>query len=235
MKDQFEKSSWAQQGEDLIVDFLFSCYIKKQKVKYLDIGANAPKWLSNTYYFYLKNEFGGGILVEPNPQLSEKLIQERPQDTVLNCGVGIEESVLPFYFMDADTLNSFSMQAVQDAMNAGHKLLGYIDVKVIPIAWIFEQYGKMDFISIDVEGLDFEILKAIDYDTYAPYVICIETAEYGVFAKRKDMDDMVGFMKAKGYCVCADNYINTIFVKQDIITETIEKENAQRKAGNNIG
>ena len=31
MKDQFEKSSWAQQGEDLIVDFLFSCYIKKQK------------------------------------------------------------------------------------------------------------------------------------------------------------------------------------------------------------
>ena len=33
MKDQFEKSSWAQQGEDLIVDFLFSCYIKKQKVK----------------------------------------------------------------------------------------------------------------------------------------------------------------------------------------------------------
>lgn len=29
MGDQFEKSSWAQQGEDLIVDFLFSCYVKK--------------------------------------------------------------------------------------------------------------------------------------------------------------------------------------------------------------
>ena len=110
MGDQFEKSSWAQQGEDLIVDFLFSCYVKKQKVKYLDIGANAPKWLSNTYFFYLKNEFGGGVLVEPNPQLCEQLMQERPQDIILNCGVGIEESVLPFYFMDADSLNSFSME-----------------------------------------------------------------------------------------------------------------------------
>ena len=70
---------------------------------------------------------------------------------------------------------------------------------------------------------------------YAPYVICIETAEYGAFAKRKDMDDIVRFMKEKGYCVYADNYINTIFVKQDVITETIEKENAQRRARNNIG
>ena len=229
MKDQFEKSSWAQQGEDLIVNFLFSCYIKKEKVKYLDIGANAPKWISNTYFFYQKNEFGGGILVEPNPKLCEKLKQERPHDIVLNCGVGIKEESLAFYCMDANTLNSFSVKAMQDAVNAGHKLLETIDVKVIPIASIFEKYGKMDFISIDVEGLDFQILETIDYDEYAPYVICIETAEYGSFAKRNDMKEIVNFMETKGYCIYADNFINTIFVKKNIMIEATEQENATRK------
>lgn len=54
------KGSWAQCQEDCIIDTLFKEKYGIDKIKYMEVGANAPKWLSNTYYFYRKTEEGGG-------------------------------------------------------------------------------------------------------------------------------------------------------------------------------
>ncbi len=60
-KENFEIQSWAQQGEDIIIDFVLKNYCGVNKrVKYLDIGANHPQWLSNTYKFYKSNYPCGG-------------------------------------------------------------------------------------------------------------------------------------------------------------------------------
>lgn len=49
------KYSYAQFGEDIIIDALFSIGLQKSTISYLDIGANSPVVGSNTYSFYLKN------------------------------------------------------------------------------------------------------------------------------------------------------------------------------------
>jgi Methyltransferase FkbM domain len=69
-----------------------------------------------------------------------------------------------------------------------------------------------DLISIDVEGLDFEILSSIDFRKYRPTVICVETISFsdnfgGV--KNKDIPE---YLQQHGYFLYADTWINSIFV-----------------------
>src|SRR5687767_14108710 len=79
------KVSYAQCGEDLIVDYVFTA-LGVQGPTYLDIGANDPVSLSNTYLFYRRR--CAGVCVEPNPPLCEAFRRKRPRDHCLNVGVG---------------------------------------------------------------------------------------------------------------------------------------------------
>lgn len=206
------RGSWAQCREDLIVDTLFQEKYGIRKIKYMEIGANAPKWLSNTYYFYRNN--GRGVLVEPNPTLCRKLKKYRKRDIVLNVGIANSDGYLSYFEMDTSTLNSFSEEYAKQLEEQGYKIIDKKEIRVIPIGNIFKKYGKFDYISIDTEGIDFEILKMIDYQKYAPYVICIETQEFQVERKRDDFQEINEFMKSKGYYIYMDTGINTIYAKR---------------------
>ena len=67
-------------------------------------------------------------------------------------------------------------------------------------------------LSIDVEGLDLEILKSLDFSRYKPTAICIETLSYNELRQEYKTRDVADFLKEKGYSVYADTRINTIFV-----------------------
>lgn len=178
----------------------------------MEVGANAPKWLSNTYYFYRKTE-EGGVLIEPNPALCKKLKKYRKRDTVLNVGIANSDGYMTYFEMDTSTLNSFSEDYAKQLESQGHKIIKKREIKVIPISHVFKKYGIFDYISIDTEGIDFEILKMIDYQNYAPYVICMETKEFQVERKRDDFQEINEFMKSKGYYIYMDTGINTIYAK----------------------
>ena len=69
-----------------------------------------------------------------------------------------------------------------------------------------------DFLSLDVEGLDFDILSSIDYDANYHKVICVETIEYTPDGTGGKNNDIIQFLLSKNYFVFADTFINTIFV-----------------------
>ena len=64
--------------------------------------------------------------------------------------------------------------------------------------------------SLDAEGLDYEILQMIEYDKNYPKVICVETVSYT--SGRKETE-IINFLQSKGYNIYADTHINTIFSK----------------------
>ena len=64
---------------------------------YLDIGANHPVRLNNTYLFYLRGY--KGVLVEPNVSLCERLRAVRPRDTTLAAGIGVTAAREADYFI----------------------------------------------------------------------------------------------------------------------------------------
>ncbi len=212
------KVSYSQSGEDLIIEYLFAS-IGITQPKYIDIGANLPKKGNNTYLFYLKGSTG--ICIEPDFSLIKNLKNTRPNDTVLNIGVAIEKAALAdFYYFDGqyNSWNTFSKEdAILKSKNAG---IAFKEKKVAldTLHNICEKYNFSDvnFLSIDVEGLDLEILQSIDFNIIRPEVICVETIAFSIsntFSKNLEIGT---FLISNGYVVYADTNLNTIFCRKDI-------------------
>jgi FkbM family methyltransferase len=212
-EDQYSFRSYSQIGEDLIINFIFNSK-GISSINYLDIGANHPFYINNTYNFYLKGM--RGINIEPNPSLFQLLKKYRSQDINLNIGVSDKKSELTYYHFDVPALNTFSLEEKDRYLNLGHKLIRQEILIVDTIANVINKYCNGIFpnvLFIDVEGLDFDIIKSIDFDSEnVPYVICIETLSYSKDNTGVKHIELIDYIKSKGYFLYADTYVNSIFV-----------------------
>ena len=94
--NSFPRVSFAQEGEDIIMDQMVS-YFGIDHPTYLDIGAHDPIIYNNTFLFYGRGS--RGVLVEPNPVMVSKLRQARPGDTVLAVGIGATDEPGADYYV----------------------------------------------------------------------------------------------------------------------------------------
>jgi FkbM family methyltransferase len=213
-KDDFN-ISFSQCGEDLIVQYIFNLR-NVVKPSYLDIGANHPFFLSNTALFYEKGS--RGINIEANPELLDNFKNFRREDINLNIGVSNKEDELDFYIMSDNTLSTFSIDECNAMVLNGKVLKEVKKIKLITISDILERYfmGRFpDFLSIDVEGMDLQILKSIDYEHETPKVICVEAAEYSPKGSGARRSELIDFLVSKGYYEYANTNLNAIMVKRE--------------------
>ncbi len=169
--------SYSQDGEDMI---LKAFYENKKGYKgfYVDVGAHHPVRYSNTYYFY--NKGWRGINIEPTPTAIKPFKILRSRDINLNVGVGATRDNLTFYCFNEPALNTFSEEVALsvDQKDNKYKITRRVKVEVLPLRDILASHlpkgVKIDFMSIDVEGLDFEVLKSNDWDKYSPEYLLVE-------------------------------------------------------------
>ncbi len=210
---QFFPKSYAQAGEDRILEYLFY-QLKIKSPSYLDIGANFPVAFNNTYFLYAKG--CKGVCVEPDPSLIPDLKKYRGRDIILNIGVGLSEvSEADFYIFNAKGLNTFSKEEAEFRQSFGtYKVQQVLKVPLQTINNIIAEHFTTppNFLSIDVEGLDLAILQSLDFSRYKPDVICTETISYDEGRGTRKLTDIIDFVSSKGYVVYADTHINTIFV-----------------------
>jgi FkbM family methyltransferase len=210
------RTSYAQCGEDLVVGFVLEA-LGITQATYLDIGAHHPTKINNTYAFYKQG--GSGVCIEPDPAQHTLLKRKRPKDLCLNIGVGpSEETSAKFYVLRPSTLSTFSeKEAKRFTQSEGAILDKVLAVPMISLNTIFEQYFETppDFISIDVEGLEIQILQAADLYQYRPIVFCIETLSYSSKGNEEKSKNIITLMSSRGYMVYGDTYINTIFVDEE--------------------
>ena len=74
--------------------------------------------------------------------------------------------------------------------------------------------------TLDAEGLDFDIIKSIDFNKNFPKVICIETISFSNQSKGSKNTDLIDFIIDKGYILYADTFLNSIFVKKEVWENT---------------
>jgi FkbM family methyltransferase len=220
------QASYSQFGEDLIVSHLFNT-LGIVHPNYLDIGANHPRFISNTYYFYQRGSCG--VLIEPNPRLSKRLKAARPRDMVLEVGIGADaQSEADFYLFpaSADGLSTFSKAEAMHWETVGMRGRGKFSVEavlkvpLIPINEVIAaHFGDRppNFLSLDVEGLDLEILQRLDFKKYAPDVICVETLSHDKNQNGYKRGDTIDFLLSKGYLSYADTRVNTIFCRSKLL------------------
>ncbi|MDU8885472.1 FkbM family methyltransferase [Yeosuana sp. MJ-SS3] len=213
---QYHKISFSQCGEDLLVDYIFNLR-GINKPSYIDIGANAPFFLNNTNIFYQRG--CRGINIDANPNCIERFKKERPEDVNLAVGIGSENSNKIFYVMNDSTLSTFSEVEYQKYLKTGkYKLVEKKLIKITTLQEVLSIYNKglfPDFLSIDVEGLDFEIIKSINFAESSPKIICIEAAEYSPIGSGERRNEIINFLEQNDYYEYANTNLNAIMVKRD--------------------
>jgi len=164
----------AQHGDDIVIRAVFN-NLGIDNPSYLDIGAHHPTNISNTKLFY--DAGSRGINVEANPNLFAQFLIDRPNDINLNFGVGTESGFMNFYMVDEHSgRNSFDLATVE-AFVQDYPQFSIREVMTLPVMTvpqILQHRAVPDFLTIDVEGLDYDILKSIDFKRYPFKVICVE-------------------------------------------------------------
>jgi len=211
-----ERVSYAQSGEDLIIDFVFRA-LGVQEPTYLDVGAHHPTYLSNTYYFYRRG--GLGVNVEPDPELFTEFGEQRPLDTNLNCAISLsDDGEADFYCMNPPTLNTLSEAEARAYEATGrHQVRTVVRVPTMTLNSLLERHFSArppDLLSVDIEGLDEQVVRSVDLARYRPLVICVETLSYSVDRTEVKLHGVAEHLLANGYMLYADTYINSIFVDE---------------------
>ena len=210
------RRSYSQLGEDIIVANIFR-RLQIIHPSYLDIGAHHPSILSNTCYFYRTGS--KGVNIEPDPYLYQRFLYNRRKDINLNVGIGLNNNEsADFYVMSNRVLNTFSKEDAEIARsNRNCYIKKVIKIKLLSIDMILASYfpeNVPNFVSIDTEGFDLEILKGFDFSRYRPKVFCVETLIHHEDKTTSKNSEVMQLMQSNGYFVYCDTFINTIFVDQ---------------------
>jgi len=194
-------NSYSQKQEDILIGKFFN---NKKTGFYIDIGANDPIKMNNTYRFY---KIGWrGILIEPHPKKFTKITETRPQDLKLKIGIGLKEGIIPYYEANPDSYSTFSLKEIEHYLKDNIEIINTRQVLIEPLSFILDKYCNkpIDFLSIDTEGFDLDVLKSNNWDKYRPKLICIETD------KGKPINE---FMKTIGYKESFNNGLNSFFIE----------------------
>lgn len=210
--------SRSQAGEDRILSSLFDM-MEIKKPSYIDIGANDPMYCNNTFLFYSRGS--QGVVIEPDPSFGKKLRDKRPGDIIVQAAISDrkKEGTTDFYIFNVPALNTLSKEEADQRVKSGKfKLKKVIQIELVTIADIIKRYFSSSlpvFISLDIEGMDYDVLQAFDFTTYPVPIWIVETCEYSENHIKPKVHSIIDLMLSKGYFIYADTYINTIFVHKE--------------------
>lgn len=153
---------------------------------FIEAGANNGYSQSNTYYL---ERFKGwkGILIEPIPELFRECVKERKKSKVFNCALVADDYEKDFVEIHSASLMSVIDGVMDKAEQAAHlkKAAGFernLNVKLIKVpartlTSIIEEcrIDRIDFLSLDVEGYEPEVLQGLNFDKLAPELILAES------------------------------------------------------------
>lgn len=166
---------YAQAGEDAILKGLFNDKLRnKEKGYYVDIGAHHPSHHSNTLLFY--KEGWRGINVDPRPEFLPIFQKARSRDVNLNIGISNEEGSMDFYYYGKNsTINTFV-----PSDDSNYEKIIKVDIRKLSnvLAENVPDGVKIDFLSIDVEGYEMQVLESNDWEKYKPAIIAMEQDSY---------------------------------------------------------
>lgn len=208
----------SQYGEDLVIRQLMQALGIKTPGFYVDVGAHDPKLFSNTYLLYRKG--WSGINIEPNVDLYAAFVGQRIRDLNLNIGIASSSTTMTFYQFDASTLSTFSLEQSHIYKKLGHKLIKVSGVEVWTLNKLFEQYVRgreINFLSLDIEGFELDVLSGNDWNCYRPNAIICETINHG--------SEINKYINDKGYIKYFSNGTNSIYYDEKFQSLDIKKFN----------
>lgn len=193
--------SYSQDGEDL---FLRDYFADKDNGFYIDVGAHHPFRFSNTAWAYEKG--WRGINIEPNN--IDIFMQVRKHDINLQVGCAGKNGILKYYKYEEAALNCFDPSIYYGSLEPTE----ICDMEVKTLSQICRENNveTVDLLNVDTEGLEYEILKAHDWNRWKPTVVVIESPEKNV--EEVLITEMYNYMSGLGYVLAVRTRVNSIYV-----------------------
>jgi FkbM family methyltransferase len=162
--------SYAQNAEDVVLERAFADTVEGF---YVDIGASTPVDDSVTYHFYGRGWHG--VNVEPDPDDFERLVASRARDVNLHAAVGGGKGRLDFY---PSAVRGHG--TVDPARAAAKGEIARIKVEQVSLAQVFADHAPpegVDFLKIDVEGWEADVIASGDWQRHRPRVVVVEAVD----------------------------------------------------------
>ncbi|MGV3548382.1 FkbM family methyltransferase [Rhizobium sp.] len=198
---------FSQFGEDVLLPMLFK---NKRNGFYVDIGCFDPFKYSNTYI--LHSQFGWrGMNIDASPTAIQKFKTHRPNDININLGVSSSTDKLEFHTFKDGEVNTFNKEvAVQQSAKFGAFEVVTIDVE--PLSEILSKFAgdqPIDYMDIDCEWLDFEVLQSNDWSRFRPEFLSVEL--HGFDLNEPQQNPSVLLLKDAGYRLHSFFYHTALF------------------------
>lgn len=164
--------SYAQRYEDI---HLLRCFGDQVTGFYIDIGAGHPVYDNVSFAFYLQG--WSGVTVEPNPWLGQLSEAVRPRDRRIQSLVGASPCEAIYYLVeDFHGLSTTIERHARAALSKYGKRSQAMRVPVTTLRALCEQHapGAIDFLKIDVEGAEHDVLAGGDWRRFRPKVVVLE-------------------------------------------------------------
>ena len=175
--------SHSQIFQDLFVHYI----LKKEKGIYCEVGALDGKELSNT--LYLEKEHGwSGILCEPNKSYQELIKKNRPNSILITE---------PLFSKENQEIIFTELEGGRSGIDKSFYGEKSYKLKTTTLNKVLRENlsdKNINYISIDTEGTEYEIIKELDFDKFYPEIITIEHN----YEKEK-RDQIYNLLKKKNY------------------------------------
>ena len=205
----------SQFGEE---KFILSFFEKKYKGKFLDVGCFHPTRHNNTYAMYKRGWHG--INIDLNPLTIELFNFARIKDININAAISNNEETKKLYFVDElntqNTLEPNHLSFLKNHHNLREEDISLQEIKTKRLDKILDNYNfnDIDFMNIDVEGHELQVLNSIDFLKYKIKFICIEMIEHNDQAKLIN-EKLNAILEKNNYVLEKKLDFNFIFKKKD--------------------
>jgi FkbM family methyltransferase len=218
-------NSKSQIQQDIILDQ--QIFKGKTNGVFVEVGALDGFGASNTWFFEMERNWSG-LLIEPNPvEFNKRNQHPRPNSIFENCAISDVEMDINFLSIEGpcnvlsgimEFYNTQHLERINRELEMysnhpeGHELYSRkeeIPMKAVRLQTLFDKHNitKIDFISIDVEGAELQVLNSINFDKVDISLFMIEN-NYG-------LEKETEFLLSKGYKLLGNIQWDSVFIKND--------------------
>ena len=201
-----KRKFYSQSKEDI---FVLKYFKNKKSGLYVDVGCHHPSRINNTFLLYKHGWRGVNIDMS---KLSIDLFNLlRKKDVNIHSAVSSKNRIINYY-----TNKNLFLSASIIPKKGSSKFKYKERVRSEPLTKILDKTiyknKQIDFLSIDAEGADFEVLKSLNFSRYKPKLICIEVWQDQIKEFNIKKHKIYKFLLKKNYKLntnLADNFIFT--------------------------
>jgi len=205
----------SQFGEDKKIIKIFE---NNYKGTYVDLGCFHPTRSNNTFKLYKKG--WKGINIDLNPLAIDLFNFARPSDINICAAISNKETKKKLYFLgDLDSKNTLNLNHkkwLNRHFRISDKDFKIKNIKTRKLDNVLKKHNfyNIDFMNIDIEGHELEVLQSLDFKKFKIKTICVEILDYDNFTINRKKK-LISFLKKNKYDLVEKSTINYIFTKQN--------------------